>query len=314
MKNFIEIMNNYITIIYLVYFSIYFLFLLLHFIVSKIVLKGNFYFICEIIYCSFILSYFIEHIIKCHFEIKIANKDFKIVLDIILILFIIIDLINSFRNLFNEFLSHAICGYINEAGDKISIILNQINGININEYQLPKETYDLNKIDKIKMIFGKNNMINYTYKLDNTQKKLINKINQIRIQENIPELNYDENQKLPNYIINKKTELFLKEEKNIYKFYNYYYLIKYPISKCQKDIDDYNFINIIKNNYLDSINIIRKDKYEYIALYKNQFNENNNNHRRENNNINIYRNLRLNPIILAVKNIDTEDRLNNNNQ
>ena len=61
MKNFIEIMNNYITIIYLVYFSIYFLFLLLHFIVSKIVLKGNFYFICEIIYdllfCYFILFY-----------------------------------------------------------------------------------------------------------------------------------------------------------------------------------------------------------------------------------------------------------------
>ena len=74
MKNYVEIMNNYITIIYLVYFLIYFLFLLLHFIISKIVIKGKYYFICEIIYTSIILSYFIEQIIKCYCQIKIGNK------------------------------------------------------------------------------------------------------------------------------------------------------------------------------------------------------------------------------------------------
>ena len=312
MKNYVEIMNNYITIIYLVYFLIYFLFLLLHFIISKIVIKGKYYFICEIIYTSIILSYFIEQIIKCYCQIKIGNK---VTPDIILIIFIIIDLINDFIKLYTELLSRAINCKINEVGDKYSIYLNQINGININEYELPNEFDDLDKTDKIKMIFKKENMTQYTYILNDIQKMLINKINQIRNQNNIPELKYDKYQKLPNYIINPKTELIFKEEKNIYKFYNYYYLIKYPISECQKDINDYNFINIIKINYLDRINIIRKDNYEYIALYTDQFNENNtNNNRRVNNNINTYRNLRLNPIIIKVNNINTEDRLNNNNQ
>ena len=77
---------------------------------------------------------------------------------------------------------------------------------------------------------------------------------------------------MPDYIINKKSELIFYKDKNIYKISNNYYLIKYPSSECHKDINDNNIINIITNNFLDQINIIRKDNYEYIALYNNQFN------------------------------------------
>ena len=67
--------------------------------------------------------------------------------------------------------------------------------ININEYELPNEFDDLDKTDKIKMIFKKENMTQYTYILNDIQKMLINKINQIRNQNNIPELKYDKYQK-----------------------------------------------------------------------------------------------------------------------
>ena len=261
-----------------------------------------------------ILSYFIEYMINFFFKKKI-NKLGSDPYDYSIITFLILVLILDFTSIYLIFLKPVINGSISNLDDEILIYLNQINGINISGYQLPKEFYDLNKAEKIKMIFKKENMTQYTYILNDIQKMLINKINQIRNLKNIPELKYDEHQKLPNYIINPKTELIFKEEKNIYKFYNYYYLIKYPISESHNDINDYNFIKIIKINYLDRINIIRKDNYEYIALYTDQFNENNtNNNRRVNNNINIYRNLRLNPIILTVNNINTEDRLNNNNQ
>ena len=161
-----------------------------------------------------------------------------------------------------------------EVEDKKLIILNQINGYDIYDFYLPLKFYDLNKKDKIGMIFKKENMKQYKCKLDDTQRILIDKFNQIRRQKNIPELNFASyySKYLPDYIINKKTELIFYKDKNIYKFSNNYYLIKYPSSECHKDINDNNIINIITNNFLDQINIIRKDNYEYIALYNNQFN------------------------------------------
>ena len=92
------------------------------------------------------------------------------------------------------FLKPVINGSISNLDDEILIYLNQINGININKYKLPKEFYDLNKAEKIKMIFKKENMTKYTYILNDIQKMLINKINQKRNQKNIPELKYDEYQ------------------------------------------------------------------------------------------------------------------------
>ena len=147
-------------------------------------------------------------------------------------------------------------------------------------------------------------MEKYEYKLDVAQLKLIDKINQLRRQNNIPELQYNKEQKFPEHIINSKTELFFYEEKDIYKFSTNCYLIKYPISKCQKDIKYKNIINILTIDFLDKINIIRKDNYVYIALYNNKFNENYNN-------INTYsRRIRLSQINIA----NSKDRLNEHEQ
>ena len=55
MKNYVDIMNNYINTIYIVYFSIYYFFLILNLIIPKLLVKGKFYLICEIISYSMIL-------------------------------------------------------------------------------------------------------------------------------------------------------------------------------------------------------------------------------------------------------------------
>ena len=161
------------------------------------------------------------------------------------------------------------------------------------------------------MLFKEENMKKYRYVLDNAQKELINKINKIRKQNNIKELKYDVLQQIPDYIINNKTELIFYKDKNVYEFSNNYYLIKYPISETQKEINDKNIINIIKIDFLDSINIIRKDNYEYILLYKN-------NHNNKKSNIKVGNginkiNPKLNPRrIQSFKIFEAHDELNKN--
>ena len=168
------------------------------------------------------------------------------------------------------------CNDVVRLDDEKSIFLNQINGFDICDFKLPSKFENLNKMKKIEVIFE--NMENYKSKLDDAQLNLINKIIQLRrqnnIQNNILGLNYEYQQQLSDYIINKKTELIFDEEKNIYKFSNNYYLIKYSISECQRDIKEKIILNISTIDFLDKINIMLKYNYEYIALYKNQFNEN----------------------------------------
>ena len=159
------------------------------------------------------------------------------------------------------------------------------------------------------MLFKEENMKKYRYVLDNAQKELINKINKIRKQNNIKELKYDVLQQIPDYIINNKTELIFYKDKNVYEFSNNYYLIKYPISEFQSEIKDKNIINILKSDFLDRINIMRKDNYEYIALYNNQFNENNNDENNKNININS-RKIDLSQINIA----NTEDKFDEHEQ
>ena len=68
--------------------------------------------------------------------------------------------------------------------------LRKINGFDICDFELPLEFDKLNDKDKIKIIFKNENMEKYRYALDYSQRKLIDKINQLRRQNNIPELQY----------------------------------------------------------------------------------------------------------------------------
>ena len=273
---------------------------------NKISLKRKLKLKFELFNLCVSLLYLILCTLKYFFTRKIINKEFYkekglwfYNFDTALIYF------NSFGLICNLFFIFIFsCVYeLTKLDDKKSIILSQINGFNINDFKLPLEFEKLKRMNKIWMIFKKENMKKYSVNLDNVQSMLIDKINFLRNLNNINKLKYSKVQQLPDYIINKKTELIFKEEENIYKFSNNYYLIKYPTSECQKDIRDKNIINIITIDFLDKINIIRKYNYEYITLYNSQFNENyNKNIRRRINEKNT----------INIKN--TEDRLNESEQ
>ena len=318
-KNYVDIMDNYITNIFFGIRMIFLLLFIIYYKSKKIALKRKLEFIIEITHFFIGLSYFIAHIKKYSFTKQIIKIEllkeydgkigkilwfdtFDLFLIVLLSLFLIF-------NLF-FFASDFLCFKNN----KKTIILSQINGFDICNFELPLEFGKLNKINKIQMIFKKENMKKYIWKLDETQLRLISKINLLRKKNNIPELKSYYEQNLPDYIINKKTELIFYKENYIYKFSKNYYLIKYPTSECQKDISDEKYINILSIDFLDKINIMRKDNYEYIMLYNDQFNENDNNSFRrennENNNININMNLTDRPDIPSNNIVNTEDRLN----
>ena len=312
-KNYVDIMNNYILLIYLSFILIYYIFYILYFIYDKILLKGKTKFIIFRIVLFIEIMYYIAHIIEYNFTGKIIKKELKKKKPVKLVWFYNFDIaiicLMSF-SLTIYLLSFCVFCFVehydefDDFDDKILYILRQIRGLDICDYELPSEFEISDDKDKIKTIFKKENMKKYRYKLDDIQLKLIDKINQLRRQKNIQELKYNIWQALPFYIINTKTELFFYKEKYIYKFSNNYYLIKYPISKCQNDIKNKNIINILTIAFLDKINIIRKNNYEYIALYNNKFKDNYNN-------INTYsRKIRLSQINIA----NSKDRLNEHKQ
>ena len=272
-KNFIVIFDNILILLFIIY-------LIMSFRLSILIDKGiikkvfsrkdkiiieifNFFIFLFYLIMSFIKLDFIDDVIDCKSS---SRNNWYFVFNSVLIFFLFLSFGINLKTLF-LFLDE-----INQFSDEKFFILNKINGLKIRDYTLPLEFNKLNEKDKLKMLFKEENMKKYRYVLDNAQKELINKINKIRKQNNIKELKYDILQQIPDYIINNKTELIFYKDKNVYEFSNNYYLIKYPISETQKEINDKNIINIIKIDFLDSINIIRKDNYEYILLYKNNHN------------------------------------------
>ena len=187
------------------------------------------------------------------------------------------------------------------------MFLNQINRININDFELPSEFNNLNEKNKNEFIFNKNNIKKYEYKLNKNQIDLIKKLNHIRQQNNMPELKYEETEKLPNFKINKKKELIFFKKESIYKLSKFFYVFKYPKSEFKNNINNKDIINILTIDFLDRINIIEQDDKEFVSFYNHKYISEINN---SNNNINephININIRMHDI-----NCDnTEDELNN---
>ena len=159
---------------------------------------------------------------------------------------------------------------INNFDDERIYILNQINGINIVNYELPLTFNDLNKNEKNKFIYKKENIEKYEYKLNKNQIILINKINDIRKLNNIPILEYNQYNRLSDFILKEKAELFFNPNKNLY----YYaalniYIFKYPKNKFINMLNHKETLNIITNYRLSKITIIELNNLEYIYLYNN---------------------------------------------
>ena len=278
MKNFVDIIDKYVALIYLVFLFITKILLIIYEINDKIVLKRETKNKIEIIHFLIYLSFLIIFILKIYFIKQIIKTQLSHIwfgsFNIAIIIFIFLTLLNNFIFVI---ITLSCCDENDTYDDKKSIILKRINEINLCDFKLPLEFDNLNEKGKLKMIFKEENMKKYKYKINYEQFMLLNKINQIRRNNNLPILKFYERNESTDYkmgakyfsdFINIKTELIFYKEKNIYKFSNDYYLIKYPISESQKNINDKNIINIITIDFLDRINIIRINDYEYISLYK----------------------------------------------
>ena len=164
-----------------------------------------------------------------------------------------------------------LCGLCDTKKDDydIKFFLKQFKGIYLNkyEYKLPSQFYDLNEKEKYAFIFEKENIKRCCYILNSNHINLINKINDIRNQYNLSPYKYSKFEKLPEFLINEKTELNLYPEKNAYKLNNYLYIFKYPKNEFQNLLNNNEILNIITNDLLNKIYIIEQNNFEFICFY-----------------------------------------------
>ena len=145
--------------------------------------------------------------------------------------------------------------------------LYQFQGINIIRFYLPTEFENFDKTKKYKFLFNNNNIKKYEYELNESQINLINKINDIRKKYEIPLLKYNKVDKLPEFIINEKTQLIFYKFKNFYKLSPNSYIFKYPSQKFIDLLNNDEILNIITISILDRINVIEKENLEFIHIY-----------------------------------------------
>ena len=284
-NRFIDFMDNYLLIPYLVFTTASEVLYVLIFAFQKLVTKGRTKFIILSFVCLINITYYILIIIKFVFTKNIIKKDYLKELrtsrkkldekikkqlwfydyDISIIIILSGILMKSCMPII-EMLIRKIKKYDNNNNG--IIFLKNINGINIMDYSLPSTFDNLNKKEKNKFIYKKENIEKYEAKLNENQIDLIDKINNIRKLNYIPILEYKKYNKLPDFIINEKAELFFNPNKHLYEFASLnLFIFKYPKNVFINFIKKEETLNIITNYFLTKINIIEKNNFEYIYIY-----------------------------------------------
>ena len=154
-----------------------------------------------------------------------------------------------------------------EFGEIKKNILNKFKGINIIKKELPETFNNLSAKEKNEFIFKKENVEGYEYEQNKSQMNLIQKINDIRKDNNIPLLKYYQIVHLPDFIINEKTQLIFNFNENLFKLSDDFYVFKYPINEFQNFLNNNQILNIITNETLKTIKIIEQNNFEIICIY-----------------------------------------------
>ena len=305
-KNFVDIMNKYILLSYFLYKIATNILTIVLFCCESIKLIGLIKVMLLLFFWLVDLSHYIFYIIKFRYVRKLMKKELLKKLDkgktSILTWFYSFDLaLIVFMSVKIAIYSLFLLGLGVDPKDIDDIkrdILIELNGIKINDFYF----YDSFEKSKNELIYKKENIEKYEYELNDNQINLIHKINDIRKQNNIPELEYFKREKVPCYLINPKPQLIFYQKQNIYKISNDLYIFKYPKNESQILLNNKEIINIIKIDYLNEINVIEQYNNEIISIYNNRTINNIN---KLNNNIAI-NNIELIPII-----INSENKLKN---
>ena len=305
-KNFVDIMNKYILLSYFLYKIATNVLTIVLFCCESIKLLGLIKVLLLLFFWLVDLSHYIFYIIKFRYVRKLMKKELLKKLDkgktSILTWFYSFDLaLIVFMSVKIAIYSLFLLGLGVDPKDIDDIkrdILIELNGIKINAFYF----YDSFEKSKNELIYKKENIEKYEYELNDNQINLIHKINDIRKQNNIPELEYLKREKVPCYLINPKPQLIFYQKQIIYKISNNLYIFKYPKNEMQILLNNKEIINIIKIDFLNEINVIEQYNNEIISIYNNRTINNIN---KLNNNIAI-NNIELIPII-----INSEDKLKN---
>ena len=287
-KQFVILIDKYFTIPYLIFSILFETLYTLFFVFKKCVIKRIKKLVFFVIFISIDLICYIIIIIKFVFSKNIIQEDYlkklktdkekkqldKNILkqlwfyaeDFTIIVILSIKLVTSFIyiliKLRNKIKKNTYFIY-----DKF-FKLKQINGVNIFDYALPSSFEDFDETEKIKFVFNKDHFNLYEYKLSRNQIKLIEKINRIRKLNNIPILEFNEKNKVPDFILNQKTELFFYPNKNLYKYKALnLFIFKYPKNTFNNFIYNEEILRIITSYFLSQINIVEINNMEYTYLY-----------------------------------------------
>ena len=80
-------------------------------------------------------------------------------------------------------------------------------------------------------------------------------------------MKYFEKEKLPEFIINEKTQLIFNNYDNMFKLSENFYVFKYRINEFQNFLYNNQILNIITIETLKEINIIQQNNFEFISIY-----------------------------------------------
>ena len=305
-KNFVDIMNKYILLSYFLYKIATNVLTIVLFCCESIKLLGLIKVLLLLFFWLVDLSHYIFYIIKFRYVRKLMKKELLKKLDkgktSILTWFYSFDLaLIVFMSIKITINSLFLLGFVFTPKDIDDIkrnILIELNGIKIIDFSFD----DSIEKSKNELIYKKENIEKYEYELNDNQINLIHKINDIRKQNNIPELEYFKREKVPCYLINPKPQLIFYQKQNIYKISNDLYIFKYPKNEMQILLNNKEIINIIKIDYLNEINVIEQYNNEIISIYNN----------RTINNINkLNNNIAINLIEQIPIIINSEDKLKN---
>lgn len=145
--------------------------------------------------------------------------------------------------------------------------------INIKSHTISNKIIKLTKKKQFQYLLNECKYIEYF--LTKEQIDLINLINEYRIKYNLEKLLFDKNNRIPDFIIKKPSEVMLNPAQNIFQLSQKEYLFRYPIGnfKIQFQNKENNMIRILSNNDINFIKIIGQKEYEYIYLCELSYNE-----------------------------------------
>ena len=113
-------------------------------------------------------------------------------------------------------------------------------------------------------------------------------------------LKYFEKEKLPEFIINEKTQIIFNNNENLFKLSPNFYVFKYKINEFRNYLNNKQILNIITIETLNIINIIQQNNFEFISIYD-ELNISQNYNNKPRIQINIDTN---------INNVNTNDKLN----